>query len=244
MIKNIYILWFQGFDNAPYIVKKCVESWKHYNKNWNIILLDKINLNQYIKIEDYIDLTNKKLLLAHESDIIRLCLLKEHGGLWVDSTTFCNKPLDEWLVDRCKNGFFAFHRPWPNLIISVWLLYSDKNAYMINRWMESLITYYKPRQQAHTYHIITYIFENLTKYNYIFKKKWETIPKISGIPSQYIQLKGFFNTIDFEYKQLIQNKETPIYKLTYKDIDPNSNFNNPSLNLPYLFQTIQTQQKF
>ena len=108
MIKIIYILWFQGFDNAPYIVNKCVESWKYYNKDWKIILLDRTNINQYIKIEQYIDLSSKKLLLAHESDIIRLCLLKEHGGLWVDSTLFCNKPLDEWFPDNCKNGFFAF----------------------------------------------------------------------------------------------------------------------------------------
>ena len=243
MIKNIYILWFQGIENAPYIIKKCIESWKYYNKNWNIIILDRTNINTYIKIENYIDLTKKNLLLAHEADIIRLCILKEHGGLWVDSTTFCNKPLDDWLVDNCKNGFFVFHRPWPNLIINVWFIYSNKETYIINKWLESTINYFKPRLQAHTYHIFTYIFENLTKYNYLFKKDWDIVPKISGVPGQYIQQKGFFNTIDFEYKDVIKKKETPVYKLTYKDVDPNSNFKNSSLVLPYLFQTIQTQQK-
>jgi hypothetical protein len=243
MIKIIYILWFQGFNNAPYVVKKCVESWKYYNKDWKIILLDRTNIDKYIKIEKYIDLSKKKLLLAHESDIIRLCLLKKYGGLWVDSTVFCNKPLDDWFEDNCKYGFFAFDRPWPNLIINTWFIYSDKKSYIITTWLESTIRYYTPRQQAHTYHIYTHLFENLTKYDYQFKKIWNTIPKISGIPCRYIQEKGLFNTIDFEYKNIINNKQIPVYKLTYKDIDPNTNFDNTSLNLPYLFSTLSTSDK-
>ena len=35
---TIYILWFQGFDNAPLLVKNCVQSWKHYNPDWNIVI--------------------------------------------------------------------------------------------------------------------------------------------------------------------------------------------------------------
>lgn len=243
MIKIIYILWFQGFDNAPYIVKKCLESWKYYNKDWKIVILDRTNISNYITLENYIDLSNKKLLLAHESDIIRLCILKEHGGLWVDSTLFCTKPLDEWLPILCTSGFFAFDRPWPNLIINVWFIYGDRNSYIINKWLESTIKYYKPRQQAHTYHIYTYLFEDLTKDNYLFQKIYKTVPKISGIPCRYVQVKGMFNTIDLEYKNIIKNKETPVFKLTYKDVDPNTNFNNTNLNLPYLFKTIEKRKK-
>jgi mannosyltransferase OCH1-like enzyme len=61
MIKTIFILWFQGFDNAPIIVKKCVDSWKHYNPDWNIILLDHTNLCKYIDLDFYYVL-NKKIL--------------------------------------------------------------------------------------------------------------------------------------------------------------------------------------
>ena len=50
MIKIIYLLWFQGFDNAPEIVNKCVYSWKYYNPDWNIILLDHKNLINYINL--------------------------------------------------------------------------------------------------------------------------------------------------------------------------------------------------
>ena len=97
MIKTIYILWFQGFDNAPEIVKKCVQSWKYYNPDWTIILLDNTNLNNYITLENYIiDIHNKNINHTALSDIIRVIFLKLYGGLWVDSTTFCNRPLNEW----------------------------------------------------------------------------------------------------------------------------------------------------
>ena len=50
--KNIYILWFQGFDNAPDVVKQCVNSWKYHNPDWNVILLDDTNLNTYINLKN------------------------------------------------------------------------------------------------------------------------------------------------------------------------------------------------
>ena len=48
MIKNIFICWFQGFDNAPEIVKNCLKSWYHYNPDWNIIEIDDNSLKKYM----------------------------------------------------------------------------------------------------------------------------------------------------------------------------------------------------
>ena len=45
--KNIYILWYQGFINAPDVVRICVYSWQINNPDYNVILLDKNNLANY-----------------------------------------------------------------------------------------------------------------------------------------------------------------------------------------------------
>ena len=29
--RTIYMLWFQGFDHAPEVVRECRKSWLHYN---------------------------------------------------------------------------------------------------------------------------------------------------------------------------------------------------------------------
>ena len=110
MIKDIYILWFQGFNNAPEIVKLCLQSWKYHNPDWNIIELDETVLKNYINIEKY-----SHINLTALSDIVRLFILNKYGGLWIDATTVCKMPLTNWLIDNLKAGFFTFY--WPKKTI-------------------------------------------------------------------------------------------------------------------------------
>lgn len=35
--KKIWFLWYQGLSEAPLVVKKCYESWKKYNPDWEVI---------------------------------------------------------------------------------------------------------------------------------------------------------------------------------------------------------------
>ena len=239
MIKNIFILWFQGFDNAPQIVKKCVESWKFYNPDWNIVLLDDNNLHKYVKLERYIiNIKNKHIEKAHLSDIIRVILLNNYGGVWADSTTFCNKPLNDWLPKCIKNGFFAFSKPAHDRLISNWFLYSDKSNYIINLWRILTINYYRAHDKAHTYFIHHYLFNYLYNKNKIFREIWNRTPKLSanGLGPHYLQEKKLLNNFTYKVKNDIDSKVTPLYKLTYR-YDFLKKYNNQAL-LHHLFSTI------
>ena len=44
MTKNIFLLWLQGWDKAPWLQKKVLESWKINNPSWDIILIDQKNI--------------------------------------------------------------------------------------------------------------------------------------------------------------------------------------------------------
>lgn len=241
MIKTIYILWYQGFNNTPDLVNKCVNSWKYYNPDWTIILLDESNYTKYANINKYFDITKKNISLTHLSDIIRLLILKKYGGVWADATTFCNKSLDEWLPNYISEGFFAFDKPWPKLILNTWWLYGEKNSYIIKKWCELTIKYYNSHNEAHTYFIHNYLFQDLYRENKKFKEIWDKVPKISGIGARYVYEKGFFNKIDDEIKKSITSKITPVYKLTYKcdncDIK-HVDIYDKTLILHYLYSTI------
>jgi hypothetical protein len=238
MIKYIYILWFQGFENSHNIIKKCVESWKYYNPDWNIFLLDNNNLDNYIKLDTYIDISKKNIELCHISDIIRLILLQKYGGLWVDSTLFCNKPLDNWLPNYIREGFFAFNKPYPNILLSNFFLYAEKNNYIINLWLDSTLNYYHNNNRAHTYFIHHYLFAKLYKNNYRFKKIWDKVIKIDAenYGPHYFYKRGILNKITDEIKKDIDNKITPLYKLTYKLDFPEFDEN---ITLYYLYSTIK-----
>ena len=214
MIKDIYILWYQGFDEAPDLVNKCVKSWEYYNPDWNIILLDETNYDKYTDIK--FDLTKKQFSITHTSDVIRLLILNKHGGIWADATTFCNKPLNDWLPNYISQGFFAFDRPWPNLILNTWFLYAEKDSYIIKRWLKLALDYYNKYQTVGTYHISNYLFQGLYRDDKQFKRMYNNIPKISGVGARYLFECGFFNKINDEIKEHIKSGIVPVYKLTYK----------------------------
>lgn len=227
------MLWFQGFDKAPDIVKQCVNSWKYYNSDWAVIFLDNSNLSHYVNLHDYINISKKTLTPQARSDIVRLCLLKTHGGVWVDATTFCNKPLNDWLPTYIKEGFFGFHKPTPDKLISSWFIYTEKDNYIINKWLESLIEYYLHRKSPHTYYWVHGLFGQCYKNDESFKTIWDNVPKLSANGPHTIN--RMFAPINPKIKQQIDSKVVPLYKLTHRCSFPKYNEN---LTLYYLYSTL------
>ena len=80
--------WFQGWDSAPEIVQLCLESWKYHNPEWDIVLLDKGNIKQYVDLDKVLPKTFMENTPAGYSDVLRIALLKEYGGVWADATCF------------------------------------------------------------------------------------------------------------------------------------------------------------
>ncbi|MHC3994933.1 capsular polysaccharide synthesis protein [Thiomicrolovo sp. ZZH C-3] len=139
--KIIWMYWEQGFEDAHVVVKNCVRSWQKYNSNWDLRLLDKMNFSEYVCL----DLPEEKistLSLAQKSDLIRLKLLEKYGGVWADATTYCFKPLDEWIEEASVSGFFAFDRPGPGRLLASWFLISEKHNILVVQWCQLLTDYW------------------------------------------------------------------------------------------------------
>src|ERR1700748_2440425 len=100
--KTIWFLWLQGLDNAPLVVQKCYESWLKHNPYWTITFLDETNIRDFVSLPD-VQITRQSL-----SDVLRINLLAKYGGIWVDATCYCVKPLDLWIDQYTTQGFFAF----------------------------------------------------------------------------------------------------------------------------------------
>ena len=45
--KTIWLLWLQGWDNAPWLVKEVAKSWQLNNPDWKIRLLTNQNIKFY-----------------------------------------------------------------------------------------------------------------------------------------------------------------------------------------------------
>lgn len=93
----IWVFWYQGEEHMPPLVKLCIQSVRRNACGRPVYVLDKNNLSNYVSIPTYIyeKLEKGIIKMACFSDIVRLSLLAEHGGHWLDATVFVNKPLRE-----------------------------------------------------------------------------------------------------------------------------------------------------
>ena len=141
MPRIIWFLWFQGLDNAPYVVRKCYESWVARNPTWRVVNLDASVLSSVSRV-DYSAGNLATLSQQHKADLLRLDLIANHGGIWVDATCFCMQPLDDWLPQKMESGFFAFDRPGPDRVISNWFLAADPSNPLATRMFDRMLHYW------------------------------------------------------------------------------------------------------
>lgn len=127
--KKIHYVWL-GRGEKSDLTKKCIESWKKYLADYEIIEWNEdnfdINSNQYLK-EAY---DNKKYAFA--SDYIRLAVLYKYGGIYMDTDVEVIKNLDCFLNNR---GFVGFEND--SAILTAVIGSEAKNE-----WLKSLLDEY------------------------------------------------------------------------------------------------------
>lgn len=129
--KTIWTYWHQGFEDAPFLVRRCVDEWIKLHPDWNIVQLDSENISDYVEPLPISEEKIVKMKIAHRSDLIRTQLLIKYGGVWADPTTFPILSLDKWLIPKMESGIFLFQNPGRDRIIANWFIAADSSLNMI-----------------------------------------------------------------------------------------------------------------
>lgn len=175
--KTVWLLWWQGWEDAPWLVSRVRESWQRLNSDWNIQLLTRDNLMDYLPKEaEYV--LHKEMNMAARSDIIRLNLLARHGGVWADATMLCMMPLDSWIYDAVSaTGFWMYHGRELGGGAASWFIVSMRQSYIIQEWTKATNAYW---QGEHTrgYFWMDSLFGELTEKDSKFAEEWRRTPYI------------------------------------------------------------------
>jgi len=161
--RKLWILWHQGIDNAPFVVKKCIESWRTKNPTWEITLLDGKNLSDYITL----GIPNhqlKQLSITKQSNLIRLQLLDKYGGVWADATTLCLNPLDNWIDEYCQSGFFAFSNAGKDREMANWFLASERDCPLTKKMLIEYRSFFTKNSFNNNGYIKERLIKRLSKY--------------------------------------------------------------------------------
>lgn len=94
---NIWVCWWQGEKSMPEMIKKCFNSIIRYSNGHPVKLITFENYKDYVQVDHRIvdKVKNGTFKLAHFADLVRLKLLEQYGGLWLDSTILLTANINE-----------------------------------------------------------------------------------------------------------------------------------------------------
>lgn len=216
---TVWFCWLQGMEQAPELVRSCLESLKRNLIGKQIVLIDETNVFEYIGFPDYILEKWKKgsIGAAHFSDLIRLELLIRYGGYWIDSTVFCTDAkllsyLDQLPIFLYSFYYFGFN---PEIMeANNWFLYGTTNQNIFCLTREFLYCYWRKYNRAVDYFIFQLF---LTMALEFYEEEYKNIPIISQVDAHILATYIFdsFNSNKFE----LVKAQTGFHKLSTR-FDP------------------------
>lgn len=203
--KVIHYCWFGG-NKKPKLIRDCIASWKSVLPDYEIIEWNENNsdLKHHFVKEAYN--LNK---WAFVSDYIRLKVLHEYGGIYLDTDMLVLKKFDELLDNKC---FFGAE---DKDFISCGIIGVEPNYYFIKK----CLNFYEKFKFSEDVNlgmntiprIITEIFRKEFNFDLVFDK----VLFFNGItiyPSVYFYpLPFFLSEKKIKYKEFIDDKSLAIH---------------------------------
>lgn len=174
--RAVWMYWDKPLEQAPPVVRYAVDSWIRKNPSWDVNVLSDASVAEFVNVPP--PQSNRKI--QWRADLIRVALLRDYGGVWVDATTFCVKPLDEWLPPLMESGFFAFPDSYPGRTMGISFLAAEPQNYLVCKWFRLMVKYYSKRGKPLHYFWVMYLFEYIIRTDRKALAIWQATPKLAS----------------------------------------------------------------
>ena len=215
----IWLFWWTGLEDAPELIRHCIHSVRRHAGSHPVHVLTRENYAQYIQLPDHLlqKLQAGKMGLAHFSDCVRVILLAQYGGLWLDATMFASRPIPEdyfsYPLFTCKgpvreSEFISNYR-WAGFCLGGW------RGNVFYRYLaDAFDVYWHSCDYA-----ITYLF-----FDYIIKAAYDRIPSIrrmlNELPDNNVHRddlhQAMNDALPAETLDIVLKEDTCLYKLNWK----------------------------
>ena len=215
----IWVMWLQGEENMPEIVKACYKSIKANCAGHPVKLLTQENLKDYVKLPEHIwkRVESKQMTLTHFSNFCRMYLLYTYGGLWLDATIFVTSEIKREIFDlpfyTINYDFTLNHR---NVNLGRWtafLLAGKPGNIVCKAVLDLLIEYWRINDMLIDFSVV----------DYSIAEAYNMLPEcrklIDAVPRNNTEWRGLAKLLNTEFNQEIFNNlklSTQFFKLTYK----------------------------
>ena len=218
--KKIWMYW-DSQDSNP-IVDLCYENTKNLCKNYEVVLLNKNNVSNYVDISKI----NPNLKPQIIADYIRLKLLNSHGGIWMDASILLTQNFD-WIYRKInkKQDVFVFYSDdcttdENNPIVENWFIMAPKGNEFIGDWFqefEKCVLSDNPYTYYSSYKGNTDVIQNIQNTDYLMcyisaaivmsKRRYNIVTLNSGSSGHYYNYKFKFRSIFIALTLCLRRKE-------------------------------------
>jgi len=139
---NVYLYWIGNEYKLIQILRNLIYLHSNNGKNYNIHLINKENINTYVKdLPEYF----YDLQPAHQADFIRVSVICDYGGIWLDSDTLVMDDLKSLFdIIQDKDGFFILEN---NNILFNGVFGSKPNTSLMILWKTKLLNILNNKKQ-------------------------------------------------------------------------------------------------
>ncbi|WP_074688808.1 capsular polysaccharide synthesis protein [Kandleria vitulina] len=222
----VWVCWWQGYEKMPALCKMFYNRLKEMlPENAELILITLDNYLDYASIPDVIRKKFEKgqITMTTYSDVLRNYLLRDNGGLWIDSSVFVSNYITKdflsdknwWSINlfekntKIENlGQKISERRW-----SGFLQKGVKNNILNSYLCDSFLHYYEKHDCTIDYFIQNFYIKIAYLNNPSIKKM------IDSIPYNNWNVYSLYDNIDKSFDLELYNKwrsNTCFYKMTQK----------------------------
>lgn len=230
--KVVWFSWLQGMEQAPDIVKVCLRSQRRHLMGYEFRIVDLTNYHNWVQLPQYVEEKFRKGLIppALFSDLLRLALLKQYGGVWMDASVYCSGFGNEKLRERWEQImgseltlFRYFQRGRKEAVgLSTWFFAAIPQQPVISIVLDMLLAYWKDFDCTVDYYICHLFFGKVLSK---FPDVWTAMPRAN---SNHSILLGSALGKDYQeaaWQDLIAH--VSIHKMNYRKVgeameNPNS----------------------
>lgn len=221
---KIWMCWWQGEENAPEIVKACIESVRRNAGDHEVIVITDKNLSHYVDFPEWVleKVRAGVMSRTHLSDLLRLSLLADYGGLWLDATFFCTGLLDEYMhlpIWSIKRPDYLHASVACGMFANYSLACDDAHRRVFATLRDYYLRYWRENNELIDYLLTDYLIVLAQKYCNSVAMGFDNILSNNPQCDELIKVLGEpFDASEWERLK----EDTQLFKLTWKQDFPES----------------------
>jgi Capsular polysaccharide synthesis protein len=211
----VWQYWNSGAGGCPPLIRECMASVRRHTTGRQIIVLSDDTLGDYVTLPAHILAKREQIGATHFSEVLRVSLLAQHGGTWIDATVLLTGGIDEITSFL---PFFMFTRPNDPYVISSWFIHSVAGHPLACAMRDLMTTYWVTLDELREYFMFHFMFESAITLHADLREHWKKTPIVFAEAPHLLQ-KALLTGSSSERLREICSR-IPLHKLSWKFPEP------------------------